>query len=66
MNQAIRNEVVRRWHTGESIRSIARCLQISRHSVRGVLAQVDRDRREGSIHPDLPSNGPSRPSCLDA
>ena len=66
MNQALRNEVVRRWHTGESMRSIARCLQISRHTVKRMLVEIDRDRREGSRHPDLPASGPSRRSCLDA
>jgi transposase len=65
MNEQIRNEIVRRWHGGESMRSIAKYLMISRHTVTRALKQVERDRSEGAVHPDLPAPRASRSSCLD-
>ena len=38
MNQELTHEIVRRYHEGQSARSIARDLQISRERVRRALA----------------------------
>ena len=37
MNEVTRNEVVRRWRAGASMRAIARALGLSRNTVRKVL-----------------------------
>jgi len=46
MNQELRNEIVQRWRGGESQRSIARALSISRPSVARVLLQHQTQRGE--------------------
>jgi transposase len=66
MNEATRNEIIRRWHGGASQRAIARALRISRNSVARILARHQRDRTEGPPHPDLPAEPTRRPSKLDA
>ena len=66
MNEQIRNQVVQRWHGGESMRSIARSLRLSRHTVKRALEQVERDRSEGGRPRDLPAPRRSRGSQLDA
>ena len=59
MNEQTRNEIMRRWQAGASMRQIARDLGISRNSVSHVLAEV-RAARAGS----RPAR-PSRASLLD-
>jgi transposase len=44
MNEALRNEILSRWQAGTSQRRIARSLQVSRHTVAQVLAEVARQR----------------------
>jgi transposase len=61
-------EVMRRRARGESIRSIARTLRIDRRTVRRMLRDVDRRRREGDDalqRCSAPQRAP-RPSKLDA
>src|SRR5271165_6369526 len=60
MNEATRNEVVRRWLAGASMRAIARALDLSRNTVRRALAGVQA-ARAGETPP--PAGG--RPSLLD-
>ena len=60
MNEATRNEVVRRWRAGASMRAIARALDLSRNTVRRALAGVQA-ARAGETPP--PAGG--RPSLLD-
>jgi transposase len=60
MNEATRNEVVRRWRAGASMRAIARALDLSRNTVRRVLAAVGA-ARDGAA---AAASG-ARPSLLD-
>ena len=65
MNEQTRNEIIRQWHAGTSMRSIAKALGISRKTVRGALAKYDHSRVEGVRHPDLPAARRTRKSLLD-
>jgi len=60
MNEATRNEIVRRWQAGASMRSIARTLRMSRNTVRRVLDSVEAARAGKK---PLPAG--ARPSLLD-
>ena len=61
MNEVTRNEVVRRWRGGASMRSIARALHLSRNTVRRALADVLAARAG-----EVPAPAVARPSLLDA
>jgi transposase len=60
MNEATRNEIIRRWQAAASIRQIARELHLARNTVSRVLAAVTA-QRDGA-----PAAAPRRPSLLDA
>src|SRR5262249_34274033 len=60
MNEATRNEVVRRHQAGASIRAIARDLGLARNTVRGVLTAVQAARAGAGAPPPI-----RRPSLLD-
>ena len=60
MNEVTRNEVVRRWRGGASMRSIARALHLSRNTVRRALANVLAARAG-----EAPAPTAARPSLLD-
>lgn len=66
MNAERKNEIIRRFYSGQSMRGIARDLHMSRKTVRRVLADHDRDRQEGASNCDLPAPRKRRPSVLDA
>src|SRR3954447_14920339 len=59
MTELTRNEIIRRWHAGSSIRRIARELGLARNTISRVLRQVEA-RRAGTASPPL-----GRPSRLD-
>lgn len=65
MIEQTRNEIVRRWQAGQSLRKIARQLGLSRRTVSRVVSQIVRQRRAGAVHPDLPGPKRPRPSSLD-
>ena len=44
MNEPTRNEIIRRWHAGASIRRIARELGLARNTVSRVLAEIEAQR----------------------
>jgi transposase len=60
MNEATRNEIVRRWQAGGSMRSIARTLRVSRNPVRRALNGIAAARAGKT-----PSPAGARPSLLD-
>jgi transposase len=64
-DQAIENEVVRRWQEKMPIRRIAAELRISRYRVRSILLRQEVRRLHGASHPDLPVPPASRGSLLD-
>jgi transposase len=59
MNEHTRNEIVRRWHAGASIRQLARQLGLSRNTISQALADVQAQRAAP------PAASPRRPSLLD-
>jgi transposase len=59
------NEIVHRWHHGQSLRGIARDLGISRKRVARVVAQHQKARTEATPHPELPRVPQRRGSQLD-
>jgi transposase len=60
MNEQTRNEIVRRWRAGASMRQLARDLNLARNTIRRVLAEVTAQRA------GLLTSRPRRPSVLDA
>lgn len=62
MNQHTRNEVIGHWNQGQSIRSIAKSLHLSRETVRRIIDQHRCDR--GDVDSPAPSRK-RRPSKLD-
>jgi transposase len=59
MNEQTRNEIMRRWHAGASVRQLARDLGLSRNTISQALASVQA-QRAGTTAP-----APRRPSLLD-
>lgn len=63
MSEELRNEIVRRYHAGQSMRGIAHDLQISRDRVRRGLAKHQQAR--SGVDPAVPGEHHPRPSLLD-
>jgi transposase len=59
------NEIVHRRALGQSIRSIARSMCLSRRAVSRALTEHDGARQQGSPHPELPGRRRRRGSALD-
>ena len=66
MTEQTRNEIVRCWQAGQSMRKIAEQLNLSRRTVAGVIAQIVQQRGPGAEHRNLPQPTRRRPSSLDA
>ena len=69
MSQATDNEIVSRRQSGQSLRGIARDLNVSRWRVTRVIRQQQARRDDpaaGPIHADLPTPAAPRSSMLDA
>jgi transposase len=69
VNESLENEIVHRWQGGQSMRGIARALNISRWHVQHILRghQAARDVDSGApVHPDLPKAATGRSSKVDA
>jgi transposase len=60
-----RNEIIHRHAQGQTLRSIARALRISRRAVHHAVAEYDAQRQTGSLHPDLPQRRAARGSLVD-
>jgi IS30 family transposase len=65
MNEHTRQEIVRRWHAGASIRQMARELGLSRNTVSRALAGVQA-QRDGAATPAArrPAGGPRSTTLL--
>jgi len=63
VNEEQRNEVLRRWHTGQSGRGIAKDLHMSRKTVAKVIAQHQQQRATGTT--GLPEPRKTRGSLVD-
>ena len=61
-----RHEIIHRFHSGHSMRGIAKDLHFSRHTVSQALRQHTVDRREGPLSADQPVPPDSHTSKLDA
>ena len=61
----VAHDVVRLWGEGVSARAIARSLRIARKTVKKMLAERDKDRREGRPALLEPTTRVQRPSLLD-
>ncbi len=59
------NEIVHRRALGQSIRSIARSMCLSRRTVSRALTEQGSARQDGSPHPELPKRRRPRGSALD-
>jgi transposase len=59
------NEIVHRRALGQSVRSIARSMCLSRRAVSRALTQHDSTRQQGALHPELPRRRRRRKSVID-
>ena len=66
MNAATKNEIIRRFYSGQSMRGIARELHVSRKTVRRVIDAHEHNRKDGADTSDLPSPRQRRGSQVDA
>jgi len=53
MNEQLRNETVRRWRAGQSLRGIAKDLQLARKTVKRIIQAHQQQREEGVVAPEL-------------
>jgi len=65
MKAELRQDIVQRWQQGQSQRSMARELGVSRRTVARVLAKVSQERSQGNVPPEL-QPAPRRAGALDA
>jgi transposase len=68
MNRPTDNEIIYRWQSGQSMRGIARDLNVSRWRVKQVIQQQQASRNDPSARPagsELPAPAASRSSKLD-
>jgi transposase len=60
-----RNEILRRWYGGQSIRGVARDLKVARKTVKAVLEQHEQERQHGAVPPELKAPRARRASLVD-
>ena len=65
MNAATKNEIIRRFYNGQSMRGIASELRVARKTVRRVIDEHQRDRTDGADDSDLPQPRKRRGSRVD-
>jgi len=65
VNTETRNEVVRRWYVGQSMRGIASDLQLSRNTVRRLLDAHEEERQRGASPGELSPLRRRRDSVID-
>lgn len=66
MNQQLDNEIVSRYHQGQSIRGIARDLALNRHRVSNTLRRYRTRREQEDANSPLPAPRVARGSQVDA
>ncbi len=65
MNSQIRNEIIRRWYGGQSMRGVARDMKVARKTVRAVLDQHEQQRQQGAVPAELQGPRARRGSLVD-
>jgi transposase len=65
MNPQVRNEIIRRWYGGQSIRGVARDLKVARKTVKAVLEQHEHERQHGAVPAELKAPRARRASLVD-
>lgn len=65
MNEITINEIIRRFYAGQSLRTIARELHVSRKTIRCILDKHEQQRQHGAEPSDLPTPRRRRGSQLD-
>ena len=65
MNSQVRNEIVRRWYGGQSMRGVARDMKIARKTVRAALDQHEQQRQQGAVPAELQPLRTRRGSLID-
>jgi len=65
MNEEVRHEIVRRWRSGQSMRGIAKDLNVARKTVQRTLEQNRQQREEGMTPRELSPRTEKRSSLLD-
>jgi transposase len=66
LSQEAVHEIVHRHSLGQSVRSIARTMRLSRGAVQRALDKHAAGREQGAPHPDMPRRRSSRGSAVDA
>ncbi|MGH7171154.1 MAG: IS21 family transposase [Gemmataceae bacterium] len=66
LSQEVVHEIVHRHSLGQSVRSIARTMNLSRGVVQRILDKHAADREQGPPHPDMPRRRAPRGSAVDA
>ncbi|MEQ9410914.1 MAG: IS21 family transposase [Fuerstiella sp.] len=65
MNAATKNEIIRRFYSGQSMRGIAHELHVSRKTVRRVIDEHKHQRTDGADSSELPTPRQRRGSQVD-
>ena len=65
MNAQIRNEIIRRWYGGQSMRGVVREMKLARKTVKAVLKQHENERQQGAVPAELKAPRTRRASLVD-
>lgn len=65
LSQEVVHEIIHRHSLGQSVRSLARTMRVSRRAVQRVLDEHAAQRVQGPPHPGLPSRRAPRGSAVD-
>jgi transposase len=65
MNTQTRNDILRRWYGGQSIRGVAREMKLARKTVKSVLEQHETERQQGVTPAELQAPRARRASLVD-
>ncbi len=65
MDEQIRNDIIHRWHRGQSQREIAKRLHVSRNTIKALLDELQCAREGRPLQPSVRSLRKKRTSVLD-